>query len=212
MIVTSVQIKTAKTQKHLYCLVFTGKVSGFSPVPFFCIMQKGERDSNSSSIFLQSKKGHKINCSQSEHDGLKTRRVSPSAPGKVSGFSPVPFFCIMQKGERDSNSSSIFLQSKKGHKINCSQSEHDGLKTRRVSPSAPGKVSGFSPVPFFCIMQKGERDSNSSSIFLQSKKGHKINCSQSEHDGLKTRRVSPSAPGKVSGFSPVPFFCIMQKG
>ena len=175
-------------------------------------MQKGERDSNSSSIFLRSKKGHKINCSQSEHDGLKTRRVSPSAPGKVSGFSPVPFFCIMQKGERDSNSSSIFLRSKKGHKINCSQSEHDGLKTRRVSPSAPGKVSGFSPVPFFCIMQKGERDSNSSSIFLRSKKGHKINCSQSEHDGLKTRRVSPSAPGKVSGFSPVPFFCIMQKG
>ena len=175
-------------------------------------MQKGQRDSNSSSIFLRSKKGHKINCSQSEHDGLKTRRVSPSAPGKVSGFSPVPFFCIMQKGQRDSNSSSIFLRSKKGHKINCSQSEHDGLKTRRVSPSAPGKVSGFSPVPFFCIMQKGQRDSNSSSIFLRSKKGHKINCSQSEHDGLKTRRVSPSAPGKVSGFSPVPFFCIMQKG
>lgn len=25
MIVTSVQIKTAKTQKHLYCLVFTAK-------------------------------------------------------------------------------------------------------------------------------------------------------------------------------------------
>ena len=25
MIVTSVQIKTAKTQKHLYCLVFTNK-------------------------------------------------------------------------------------------------------------------------------------------------------------------------------------------
>ena len=25
MIATSVQIKTAKTQKHLYCLVFTGK-------------------------------------------------------------------------------------------------------------------------------------------------------------------------------------------
>ena len=25
MIVTSVQIKTAKTQKHLYCLVFTEK-------------------------------------------------------------------------------------------------------------------------------------------------------------------------------------------
>ena len=94
-----VQIKTVKTQKHLYCLVFTEKVSGFSPVPFFCIIQKGQRDSNSSSIFLRSKKGHKINCSQSEHDGLKTRRVSPSAPGKVSGFSPVPFFCILQKGQ-----------------------------------------------------------------------------------------------------------------
>ena len=130
-------------------------------------MQKGQRDSNSSSIFLRSKKGHKINCSQSEHDGLKNRRVSPSAPGKVSGFSPVPFFCIMQKGQGDSNSSSIFLRSKKGHKINCSQSEHDGLKTRRVSPSAPEKVSGFSPVPFFCIMQKGQRDSNSSSVFLR---------------------------------------------
>ena len=131
-------------------------------------MQKGERDSNSSSIFLRSKKGHKINCSQSEHDGLKTRRVSPSAPEKAQGFFLCAFsFCIYEFVWRDSNSSSIFLRSKKGHKINCSQSEHDGLKTRRVSPSAPGKVSGFSPVPFFCIMQKGERDSNSSSVFLR---------------------------------------------
>ena len=175
-------------------------------------MQKGERDSNSSSIFLRSKKGHKINCSQSEHDGLKTRRVSPSAPGKVSGFSPVPFFCIMQKWQRDSNSSSIFLRSKKGHKINCSQSEHDGLKTRRVSPSAPEKAQGFFLCAFsFCIYEFVWRDSNSSSVFLRSKKGHKINCSQSEHDGLKTRRVSPSAPEKAQGFFLCAFsFCIYE--
>ena len=144
------------------------KAQGFFLCAFsFCIYEFVWRGSNSSSIFLRSKKGHKINSSQGEHDGLKTRRVSPSAPEKVSGFSPVPFFCIMQKWQGDSNSSSIFLRSKKGHKINCSQSEHDGLKTRRVSPSAPKKVSGFSPVPFFCIMQKGQRDSNSSSVFLQ---------------------------------------------
>ena len=131
-------------------------------------MQKGQRDSNFSSIFLRSKKGHKINCSQSEHDGLKTRRVSPSAPEKAQGFFLCAFsFCIYEFVWRDSNSSSVFLRSKKGHKINCSQSEHDGLKTRRVSPSAPGKVSGFSPVPFFFIMQKGQRDSNSSSVFLR---------------------------------------------
>ena len=111
MIVTSVQIKTAKTQKHLYCPVFTEKAQGFFLCAFsFCIYEFVWRDSNSSSIFLRSKKGHKINCSQSEHDGLKTRRVSPSAPEKVSGFSPVPFFCIMQKGQRDSNSSSVFLR------------------------------------------------------------------------------------------------------
>lgn len=30
MIVTSVQIKTAKTQKHLYCPVFTNKASGYA--------------------------------------------------------------------------------------------------------------------------------------------------------------------------------------
>ena len=30
MIVTSVQIKTAKTQKHLYCLVFTEKALAFA--------------------------------------------------------------------------------------------------------------------------------------------------------------------------------------
>ena len=95
-----VQIKTVKTQKHLYCLVFTEKAQGFFLCAFsFCIYEFVWRDSNSSSIFLRSKKGHKINCSQSEHDGLKTRRVSPSAPGKVSGFSPVPFFCILQKGQ-----------------------------------------------------------------------------------------------------------------
>ena len=41
MIVTSVQIKTAKTQKHLYCLVFTPKkpvikpIMGFFLIPFF---------------------------------------------------------------------------------------------------------------------------------------------------------------------------------
>lgn len=33
MIVTSVQIKTAKTQKHLYCLVFTDKSDGFYTRP-----------------------------------------------------------------------------------------------------------------------------------------------------------------------------------
>ena len=33
MIVTSVQIKTAKTQKHLYCLVFTNKPDGFDTRP-----------------------------------------------------------------------------------------------------------------------------------------------------------------------------------
>lgn len=34
MIVTSVQIKTAKTQKHLYCLVFTNKVDSFDTKVF----------------------------------------------------------------------------------------------------------------------------------------------------------------------------------
>ncbi len=34
MIVTSVQIKTAKTQKHLYCPVFTEKGDGFSRLLF----------------------------------------------------------------------------------------------------------------------------------------------------------------------------------
>ena len=82
-------------------------------------------------------------------------RVSPSAPGKAQGFFLCAFsFCIYEFVWRDSNSSSIFLQSKKGHKINCSQSEHDGLKTRRVSPSAPGKVSGFSRY-LFSVYWKG---------------------------------------------------------
>ena len=35
MIVTSVQIKTAKTQKHLYCLVFTKPLSESSEVLCF---------------------------------------------------------------------------------------------------------------------------------------------------------------------------------
>ena len=82
-------------------------------------------------------------------------RVSPSAPEKAQGFFLCAFsFCIYEFVWRDSNSSSVFLRSKKGHKINCSQSEHDGLKTRRVSPSAPGKVSGFYPVPFFLYNAK----------------------------------------------------------
>ena len=33
MIVTSVQIKTAKTQKHLYCPIFTDKSDGFGTKP-----------------------------------------------------------------------------------------------------------------------------------------------------------------------------------
>ena len=36
MIVTSVQIKTAKTQKHLYCLVFTRKAVKFHISQLFC--------------------------------------------------------------------------------------------------------------------------------------------------------------------------------
>ncbi len=35
MIVTSVQIKTAKTQKHLYCLVFTKKGKYRKMLTFF---------------------------------------------------------------------------------------------------------------------------------------------------------------------------------
>ena len=112
MIVTSVQIKTAKTQKHLYCPVFTEKAQGFFLCAFsFCIYEFVWRDSNSSSIFLRRKKGHKINCSQSEHDGLKTRRVSPSAPEKAQGFFLCAFsFCIYEFVWRDSNSLSIFLR------------------------------------------------------------------------------------------------------
>ena len=54
MIVTSVQIKTAKTQKHLYCPVFTEKAQGFFLCAFsFCIYEFVWRDSNSSSVFLQ---------------------------------------------------------------------------------------------------------------------------------------------------------------
>ena len=165
-----VQIKTVKTQKHLYCLVFTEKAQGFFLCAFsFCIYEFVWRDSNSPSIFLRSKKGHKINCSQSEHDGLETRRVSPSAPEKAQGFFLCAFsFCIYEFVWRDSNSPSIFLRSKKGHKINCSQSEHDGLETRRVSPSAPEKAQGFFLCAFsFCIYEFVWRDSNSSSIFLR---------------------------------------------
>ena len=50
MIVTSVQIKTAKTQKHLYCLVFTYRVfvtkfnyeHSFTLLLIFCLVLKFE--------------------------------------------------------------------------------------------------------------------------------------------------------------------------
>lgn len=44
MIVTSVQIKTAKTQKHLYCPVFTEKGDGFC---FFLIKMNYEKQKQS---------------------------------------------------------------------------------------------------------------------------------------------------------------------
>ena len=50
MIVTSVQIKTAKTQKHLYCLVFT-RIRGkkqflvfFRFITIFCGMVNGQTE------------------------------------------------------------------------------------------------------------------------------------------------------------------------
>ena len=42
MIVTSVQIKTVKTQKHLYCPVFTNKKDRFLPVFFVLLGRKAE--------------------------------------------------------------------------------------------------------------------------------------------------------------------------
>ena len=44
MIVTSVQIKTVKTQKHLYCPVFTNRESvGLQQIPDFPFVYKGFR-------------------------------------------------------------------------------------------------------------------------------------------------------------------------
>ena len=42
MIVTSVQIKTAKTQKHLYCLVFTQKACNHADYRLFYFCLKGK--------------------------------------------------------------------------------------------------------------------------------------------------------------------------
>lgn len=46
MIVTSVQIKTAKTQKHLYCLVFTRNTASLCHdglAVFFCLSARLRR-------------------------------------------------------------------------------------------------------------------------------------------------------------------------
>ena len=60
MIVTSVQIKTAKTQKHLYCPVFTKKEVSFSTLPFFDL---NRRDENKSELCeAQETRGSKFIC------------------------------------------------------------------------------------------------------------------------------------------------------
>ena len=51
MIVTSVQIKTAKTQKHLYCPVFTDYVPDFTVRHIFLSIHAGLR------AFFRFKKG-----------------------------------------------------------------------------------------------------------------------------------------------------------
>ena len=80
------------------------------------------------------------------------------------------------------------MRSKKGHKINCSQSEHDGLKTRRVSPSAPGKVSGFSRYLFSVYCKKGRETRTLRPYFCKNSlpcKGRWVAVTATRRDFLK---------------------------
>ena len=108
-----VQIQTVKTQKHLYCLVFTKGIKDFPWYLFFLFATSHPGETRTlPSIFLRSKKGHKMGSFAQRTDRAAPCRVSPSAPKGTEVFSLVSFLfvCNFPPGRDENATVHLFAQ------------------------------------------------------------------------------------------------------
>ena len=114
------------------------------------------------SIFLRSKKGHKMGSFAQRTDRAAPCRVSPSAPKGIKDFPWYLFFLFATSHLGETRTlPSIFLRSKKGHKMGSFAQRTDRAAPCRVSPSAPNGIKDFPWYLFFffCNFPPG-RDKN----------------------------------------------------